>query len=118
MRVPHSQASLTNPELRQSKTWKLYTDRERGLRRRRFFEDLYGDRLLFHHLDQSDIRDVTNNTGELWAVIAYHAGSIDDHVLDLPFVRTVNQPKVDRLVDHLSLHLNFDYSKDILPKLP
>jgi hypothetical protein len=51
------------------------------------------------------------------AVIAYDAGSIDDPVIDLRFVRKVNQPKVDRLVDLPSLHLSFDYSKDILPKL-
>lgn len=90
----------------------------RGLRRRRFFKDLYGNRVLFHLLDQSDIRNVTNKTGELCAVIAYDAGSIDDHVIDLLFVRTVNQPKVDRLVDLPSIHLSFDYSKDVLPKLP
>jgi hypothetical protein len=51
-------------------------------------------------------------------VIAYDAASIDDHVIDLLFVRTVNQPKVDRLLDLPSPHLSVDYSKDILPKLP
>jgi hypothetical protein len=54
----------------------------------------------------------------LCAVIAYDAGSFDDHVIDLLFVCTVNQPKVDRLVDLPSLYLSFDYSKDIFPKLP
>lgn len=73
---------------------------------------------MFHLLDQSDIRDVTNNTGELSAVIAYHASSIDDHVIDLLFAHTVNQPKGDRGVDLPSLHLSFDHSKDILSKLP
>ena len=73
--------------------------------------------IAFCYIDQSDIRDVTNNTGELCAVIACNACSIDDPVIDLRFVRTVNQPKVDRLVDLPSLHLSFDHSKDILPKL-
>lgn len=85
---------------------------------RRFLEDLYGDGFLSHLFDQSYIRGITNNTGELRAVIAHDAGSIDDNIIDPPFVCAVNQPKIHRCVDLSTLQLRFDFGKGILSKLP